>query len=80
MNTVFHTETLQTKEKLPTRQVFGYLSGMAPTILIVGFFGFAYSKFFLNDLKLDPKGDSRSIPLVQKLWECLGKELASNLA
>jgi glycoside/pentoside/hexuronide:cation symporter, GPH family len=55
MNTVFHTETLQAKEKLPTRQVFGYLSGMVPTILIIGFFGFAYSKFFLNDLKLDPK-------------------------
>jgi GPH family glycoside/pentoside/hexuronide:cation symporter len=55
MNTLFHTEKLQTKEKLPTRQVFGYLSGMVPTVLIIGFFGFAYSKFFLNDLKLDPK-------------------------
>ncbi len=55
MNTLFHTEKMQTQEKLPTRQLVGYLSGMVPTILIVGFFGFAYSKFFLNDLKLDPK-------------------------
>ena len=55
MNTLFHTEKLQTKERLPTRQVVGYLAGVVPTVLIIGFFGFAYSKFFLNDLKLDPK-------------------------
>ena len=55
MNNIFHTEKLQTREKLPTRQVFGYLAGVVPTVLMVGFFGFAYSKFFLNDLKLDPK-------------------------
>jgi glycoside/pentoside/hexuronide:cation symporter, GPH family len=55
MNTLFHNEKLLTKEKLPTRQIIGYLAGMVPTVLIIGFFGFAYSKFFLNDLKLDPK-------------------------
>ena len=55
MNTLFHAEKLQTSEKLPMRQVAGYLAGMVPTILMVGFFGFAYSKFFLDDLKLDPK-------------------------
>ncbi len=55
MNALFNTEKLQTKEKLPARQVIGYLSGMVPTVLMIGFFGFAYSKFFLNDLKLDPK-------------------------
>jgi GPH family glycoside/pentoside/hexuronide:cation symporter len=55
MNTFFHAEKLQTKERLPFKQVFGYLAGMVPTVLMVGFFGFAYSKFFLNDLKMDPK-------------------------
>jgi glycoside/pentoside/hexuronide:cation symporter, GPH family len=55
MNTIFHSEKLQTREKVPTRQVIGYLAGLIPTILMVGFFGFAYSKFFLDDLKLDPK-------------------------
>ena len=55
MNALFHAEKLQTREKLPARQVFGYLAGMVPTVLMVGFFGFAYSKFFLDDLKLDPK-------------------------
>lgn len=55
MNNLFHAEKLATREKLPTKQLLGYLSGVIPTVLIVGFFGFAYSKFFLNDLKLDPK-------------------------
>jgi GPH family glycoside/pentoside/hexuronide:cation symporter len=55
MDALFHPEKLQTKEKLPTRQMIGYLAGVIPTVLMVGFFGFAYSKFFLNDLKLDPK-------------------------
>mgnify|MGYP001072460629 FL=1 len=55
MNSLFHAEKLVTQEKLPFKQVFGYLAGMIPTVLMVGFFGFAYSKFFLDDLKLDPK-------------------------
>lgn len=55
MNTLFSSEKLHTREKLPARQILGYLSGMVPTVLMIGFFGFAYSKFFLDDLKLDPK-------------------------
>jgi hypothetical protein len=54
MNGLFNTEKLQTKEKLPARQVIGYLSGMVPTVLMIGFFGFAYSKFFLDDLMQVP--------------------------
>jgi len=55
MSNFFHPEKLQIGEKLPTRQVIGYLAGMIPTVFIIGFFGFAYSKFFLDDLKMDPK-------------------------
>ena len=55
MTNLFHTEKLEMKEKVPNRQLIGYLSGMVPTVLIIGFFSLAYTKFFLNDLKLDPK-------------------------
>jgi len=55
VSTFFQTEKLQIKEKLPTSQVIGYLSGVVPTVLIVGFFSFAYSKFFLDDLKMEPR-------------------------
>ena len=55
MNKLFHSEKLPTKEKLPFKQIAGYLSGLVPTVLMVGFFGFAYSKFFLDDLMMDPK-------------------------
>jgi glycoside/pentoside/hexuronide:cation symporter, GPH family len=54
LRTLFQPEKLLDKEKLPTRQVVGYLAGMVPTVLFIGFFNFAYGKFFLNDLKLSP--------------------------
>ncbi len=37
MNSLFHTEKLETREKLPGRQLFGYLAGMVPTVLIIGY-------------------------------------------
>ncbi|MEE4194012.1 MAG: MFS transporter, partial [Anaerolineae bacterium] len=55
MSTLFKSEKLQTKEKLPAKQAFGYIMGMVPTVLFLGFFNFAYSKFFLNDLMLEPR-------------------------
>jgi GPH family glycoside/pentoside/hexuronide:cation symporter len=45
--------TLQ-KTRLPRKQVFGYLMGIVPLTLFAGFYGLAYAKFFLHDLKLDP--------------------------
>ncbi len=40
--------------KLPKKQVFGYLMGMIPLTLFVGFYSLAYAKFFLHDLQLLP--------------------------
>ena len=55
MSSATHKEKLPMKERLPKKQVFGYIMGMFPTVLFLGFFNFAYSKFFLNDLMLEPR-------------------------
>jgi len=41
-----------TEKKLYKRRIFGYLMGMIPMTLFAGFFGTAYTKFFLDELKL----------------------------
>lgn len=54
MSEFLQTEELHIQEKLPAKQVIGYLAGMIPTVLFVGFFNYGYSKFFLDDLQLQP--------------------------
>ena len=41
------------QEKLPKKQVFGYLMGIVTAILMIGFFTFSSTKFFLHDLEMN---------------------------
>ncbi|GAF99741.1 unnamed protein product, partial [marine sediment metagenome] len=39
--------------KLPKKQIFGYVMGMAPLTIILGVFRLAYLKFFYDSLGLN---------------------------